>query len=335
MKIENFTGTLLGCAIGDTLGMVVEGWDKKHIQKYAGRVTSPIDPVIIKEERGDIVTQDELGPIKYHTIGLKRGQYTDDTILTLALAESVAEHGLDLDNAARKQVAEYEALLLPNGKTMHAFGWTTVQAFKNLQQGVSPLHSGVYTENSGNAPPMKMSPVGMYMAATGLYNEGIDFAEKVSRMTHLNSSSIAGGVVQAHAVYSAMKDVSRNEFVNSLPAISRRYEDKDQPMTSRLEWIAQNMDADCETAYNYLGCRSPALESYPFAAFMFQKHWDRPLEGLIETVNYGGDCDTTGAIYGALAGAKSGLFFPKEWLCILEGKQNLIEAAERIYSLKR
>lgn len=334
MKKENFTGTILGCAIGDTLGMAVEGWKREHINKYAGRVTSPIDPVIIKDAEGNIIREDEIGQIKYHTAGLKIGQYTDDTILTLALAESIAERGLDLGDVARRQVAAYEGSLLPNGKTLHAFGWTTVQAFKNLQQGISPLHSGVYTENSGNAPPMKMSPVGMYMAARGFYAEGLRFAELVGKMTHLNSSSVAGGVVQAHAVYSIMEGVSRNQFVNSLAEISRHYEEMDCPMTSKLEWIMRNMDADCEAAYRHLGCRSQAIESYPFAVFMFQKHWDRPLEGLIETVNYGGDCDTTGAMYGALAGAKNGLFFPPEWLDVLEGKERLINAAARIYNIK-
>ena len=31
---EKFIATLVGCAIGDSLGMSVEGWKRKQIQKY-------------------------------------------------------------------------------------------------------------------------------------------------------------------------------------------------------------------------------------------------------------------------------------------------------------
>lgn len=51
--------------------------------------------------------------------------------------------------------------------------------------------------------------------------------------------------------------------------------------------------------------------SYPFALWMFQKYWDYPIEGLFDLVNFGGDCDTTAAIYGAMVGAKHGNIFPK------------------------
>jgi len=76
------------------------------------------------------------------------------------------------------------------------------------------------------------------------------------------------------------------------------------------------------------------MESYPFAIFMLQKYWENPLEGLIETVNFGGDCDTTGAIYGALSGAKNGLCFPDEWLKLVPSLELMVEDADMIHGLK-
>ena len=66
---------------------------------------------------------------------------------------------------------------------------------------------------------------------------------------------------------------------------------------------------------------------------MFQKYWNNPIEGLIETVNWGGDADTTGAIYGALCGAKHGMIFPEKWIKETKNLEPLIKAAEGIYDL--
>lgn len=77
------------------------------------------------------------------------------------------------------------------------------------------------------------------------------------------------------------------------------------------------------------------LDAYPFTIFMFQKYWDDPVKGIIETVNFGGDCDTTGAIFGALAGARHGMVFPKEWVDVLKNKDRLQKAAEGIYALRK
>jgi ADP-ribosyl-[dinitrogen reductase] hydrolase len=58
------------------------------------------------------------------------------------------------------------------------------------------------------------------------------------------------------------------------------------------------------------------------------------LKGLIETVNYGGDCDTTGAIYGALAGARNGTgMFPESWKKGWNDIERLYSVADGIYSL--
>ena len=70
---EKYVATLIGCAIGDALGMPVEGLKKEKIQDRVGRVTDFMDSV------------------SPYTSRLKAGQYTDDTVLTLAIAESIIE----------------------------------------------------------------------------------------------------------------------------------------------------------------------------------------------------------------------------------------------------
>ena len=135
-KLDNYRATLLGCGIGDALGMPVEGFKRGQIQKYVGRVTEFIDPVLIRDSEGNLVTEDEFGKLGYYTRDLTKGEFTDDTILTLALAESIgAGQGLNLDDVAQRQLAEYQRRLLPDGRVRGGFGTTTVQGFLNLQKG--------------------------------------------------------------------------------------------------------------------------------------------------------------------------------------------------------
>lgn len=46
----------------------------------------------------------------------------------------------------------------------------------------------------------------------------------------------------------------------------------------------------------------------------------------------GGDCDTTGAMFGALAGAKNGIIFPGDWR--LNDKEKLLSLGRGIYNLR-
>ena len=302
-----------------------------------------MDPVIPIDSEGKIIMEDEFGKLKYYTKNLKKGEYTDDTILTLAIAESIGERGrLDIDDVSCRQLDAYEATLDSNGKSRYGFGGTTQKAFKKMRNGYSAFESGI--ENGlGNGPAMKMHPIGMCMHANHEYRYGLMFAEAVGKSTHLDPRSIAGGIVQAAAVYSMLKDESKYEFMKEIVDVCRRHE---KPLAedaalkergnllSKLEWIVENRHAEPEKALEHLGNGSLAFESHPFALFMFQKYWDKPIEGLIETVNYGGDCDTTGAIYGALCGAKNGMIFPQRWIDCLKDYERIREIADKLWDFR-
>lgn len=340
---DKYIGTLIGCASGDALGMPIEGWKRTQIKRYVGRVTQFMDPVIIKDDRTGLrFLKDEDGPLKCYTEDLVSGEFTDDTILTVALAESiVACSGLDIFDVGARQLGAYEAQRQPDGSVKGGFGRTTHQGIENLRRGISPLESGVIG-GPGNAPAMKISPIGLYMHARGKYDEGLVFAEQVGRITHLDPRSLAGGVVQAHGVYSVLQGISRDDFVHSLADVCLRYEKLVTPefplyqrgsLLSRLEWIREHQEVSAQEAHEELRSSSEAFCSHAFALFMFQKYWDDPIEGMIETVNYGGDCDTTGAIFGALCGAKYGMIFPEKWVNGLLEKDKLIKLGEQMYQL--
>lgn len=350
--LERYQATLIGCACGDTLGMPVEGWKKEQIQKYVGKkITEPIGHVVPKDPNtGDVLREDEFGRLHNYTRDYQKGEYTDDTILTLAIAEAIVEaRGLDLDTVAKKHIQAYKDCLQPNGYLRGGFGKTTRKAIKNLMDGNPPLEAGI-PGGAGNGPAMKMSPIGLYASAvinsnrSPGYLKTLEFAEKVGLITHQDPRSVASGVVQTHAIYLLLDGIHRKDFLNSITGAAIIYEDPpdDQVNTEykgtlaeKLIWITNNTDKTPEEAFSTLGNDGLVYRSYPFAIFMFQKYWDDPINAIIETVNWGGDCDTTGAIVGSLVGAKHGMIFPSSWKDALIGAERLLKAAEGIYSLRK
>lgn len=336
---EKYIATLIGCGIGDTLGMCVEGWKKEQIQKHIpeGRVTAPMPPVILQDENGKELTEDEFGKFRYYTRNINQWELTDDTLLTLAIAESLAEkQGMNLIDSTKKQVDLY------NKYKNTRFGpkTSTAHAFERINEGESPLKSAVGI-GTGNGISMKIAPLGLYMHASGKHFQGLNFARLIGASTHKDERAIAAGIVQAHAVYELLKNPSKDEFLDSVvhasqlserPQEYERYADKGN-LTSKLEWIKNNKNVETLKALEYLGSTGVVFKSYPFSVFMFQKYWDNPMQGLIEVVNSGGDTDTNAAMYSALAGAKNGTFYPKKWQDKLEYNDRLVSAAEKIYKI--
>jgi ADP-ribosylglycohydrolase len=340
MTKEKYIATLVEGALGETLGMSVEGWKEAQIKKHVGRVTKPLAPVIVRDANGVELSEDEFGKLKYWTRDLSEGDITDDGILTIAIAESlVAKRGMDLDDIMKRQFEAYDACIQPDGHIFGGFGKSTIDAFENYRKGIPPLDCGAFP-GTGTGPCMKIAPIGLYMYSTGKKEDGKEMARQIGLATHLDERAIACGIVQANAIYQLLCGVNREEFINSAVSCCKENEKVNVPgfpkaekgnLLSRLIWMRDNKDVSSGEAKKVLGCSSLAIEAYPFTLFMFQKYWDNPLEGVIETINYGGDCDTTGAMYGALSGAKNGIVFPANWK--LNERARLTDLGEKLYAL--
>ncbi len=275
-------------------------------------------------------------------MGLQRGDWTDDTLLAATTARAIVKAGgLDINTLAKESALLYQTIKHLSGplSASSVFGFTTKDAFENLLRGVPPEASASpgNSKSPGNAPALKMAPVGLYMYATGKYKEGIEFAEAAGQMTHVDPRSVASGVVQAHAIYTLLHGITKDAFLQSVVNVCQTVEhsqDKTVTLLDRLRWVLENKNIDEEDAYKELGPGWAVTRNYPFALWMFQKYWDNPIEGLVRLVNYGGDSDSTAAIYGALAGAR-GIEFPKNWVDTLRDKEELNLLASEVASFSQ
>ncbi len=147
-------GLFLGTAIGDALGMPVEGHSLKRIRDAHGKLTNYVS-------------------CKGHKWfdGQPMGGWTDDTHLTLAVARALIE---DKQFTLMGQVKHHVRALETNDT---GWGPTTKESIKKLAQGVGPRESGIYTppdasgknaRGVGNGVCMKTAPLAAYFHAVGL-----------------------------------------------------------------------------------------------------------------------------------------------------------------------
>src|SRR5271154_6024481 len=162
-------GALIGLAVGDALGAAVE-------------FQAPGTFAPVTDYRAG-------GP---H--GLAAGEWTDDTSLALALADSIAVAGWNLHDQAERYVNWWQnGAYSVNGRCFDIGNTTSSGLFNFLAMG-DPFTSGDCSEGtSGNGSIMRLAPVPIRYA--GLYPDRIEelaqLAEQSSLPTHGSEACVS------------------------------------------------------------------------------------------------------------------------------------------------
>ena len=157
---------LLGVAVGDALGVPVEFKPRFYLKE---------NPVMDMQE--------------YGTYDQPKGTWSDDTSLTLCLAESIVE-GLDLNNLSQKFIA------WKNDNYWTARGWVfdigigTRIAIERLENGEEPELAGGFEEmDNGNGSLMRILPLIKYTKDLPI-DDRFNWTKKVSSLTHAHIRSV-------------------------------------------------------------------------------------------------------------------------------------------------
>jgi ADP-ribosylglycohydrolase len=294
-------GMLLGLAVGDALGASVEF-----------EVPGSFEPVI--GYRGG-------GP---H--GLGPGEWTDDTSMALALADSIAEVGWDLNDQAERYLAWWRTGAYSVNGRVFDIGTATVAALHRFQQSGDAWTSGDPSELAGgNGSLMRLAPVPIAYAR--LFPDRLNLlaerATESSRPTHASPQCLSAcaylGVVLAGLVHGLSREEVLHPDWQPLQRLSDLF-----PLHPEVEEVAQG---------SYRRRQPPEIRGSGYvvrtleaALWAFQGAAD--FRGaVLRAVNLGDDADTTGAVCGQLAGACWGeAGIPSEWLDGLAGRE-LIERA--------
>lgn len=303
-KIDRYRGSLLGLAVGDAVGTTLEF-------KPPGTFTP------IKDMVGG-------GPFQ-----LKPGEWTDDTSMALCLAETLIEkQGFDPVHQLQKYLQWYRQGHLSSTGRCFDIGGTVQQALRRFEDTGEPFCGSIDPLSAGNGSIMRLAPVPLFYAAD--FEDAIAKAKDSSRTTHGAATAVDACRYLAALIVGAINGISKEELLESrYSSISNYWENN--PLVEEIDEIATGSFKHRQPPeIKGTGYVVKSLEAALWAFY----HSNSFAEGCLLAVNLGDDADTTGAVYGQLAGAFYGEEgIPKSWREKLAKHDLIVSMAEQIFAL--
>jgi poly(ADP-ribose) glycohydrolase ARH3 len=265
---------------------------------------------------------------------LKEFRYTDDSAMSIGLAESILKKGFldqqDLGETFRTNFQREPWRGYASGpptifSMVERLGITYAEAARSLFGG-----SGSF----GNGAAMRIVPVGLFFHnSPDLYKEACISAS----VTHAHPVGKDGAAVQARAISLAVKLDPReafplNTFIDELIDFASTPE-----IEEKILLVQRLIDAHAppSSAAEQLGRTVAVYESMPFALYSFLCHLKSFEDCLYCAILHGGDRDTLGAMVGAVSGAYLGIeSIPQSWRQRLENRSSIEDLALRLSEIR-
>jgi len=297
-----FRGALLGMAAGDALGTTLEF-----------KPPGTFEPIT------DMVGG---GPFR-----LAPGQWTDDTSMALCLAASLVEcGGFDPDDQMQRYVRWWrEGYMSPTGACFD-IGNTVRTALMEYEQSGDPLSGPTHPRSAGNGSLMRLAPVPLFFAHVPA--QAITYAGESSRTTHGAQECIDACRFFAGLIIGALQERSKDHLLS--------------PMFSPLEglWAREPLAPKIAAlaSGSFKRKEPPGIKGGGYvvdcleaALWAFHKT-DDFRTGALMAVNLGDDADTTGAVYGQIAGAYYGEEgIPSKWKFLLAQSDLMIDLSNKLF----
>lgn len=300
---KRFTGSLMGLAVGDALGTTLE-------------FRNPGSFLPITDLVGG-------GPFM-----LKPGEWTDDTSMALCLAESlIVKRGYDAVDQVERYIRWRDYGHLSSNGSCFDIG-NTVRASLERYETTGEPYSGLTDKYSaGNGSLMRLTPVAMFSASN--FITGPDLCGESSRTTHGTSVCIDACRYFGGLLIGAFHGLDKKILLSSLfrPLQSNW---KQGELHEKIEEIALGSFKTDRHHNGSVRGTGYVVDSLKAALWAFH-NTNTFREGALLVVNLGEDADTTGAIYGQLAGAFYSFGgIPVEWRQKIVNKDLIIKYAEQL-----
>lgn len=340
---DKFIGSLLGTMLGDAVGAPWEGTDGEQIAAVCDSY-----PFLLSREQ--TMNRAIFGLLLDDNTAAK-AHYTDDTQMTLALAETLAETGSSLRSGHDVDFeAELATRFADAFDPARGYGPGAQSVLLAIRRGApwnepaSRLFGG--SGSFGNGAAMRAAPVGLFFhdAPQALLR---DVARRSALPTHTHPQAIEGAIFQAAAVASACRYTPSSTFNPHafLDAVEKALDldaDENTEYSDACQQIRQLLAFDIAPATigDVLGCDVSAVGSVPTALYSFLTHPGNFKEAVTYAVKIGGDTDTIAAMCGAVSGAYLGASaLPSEWLSAVEnglqGRDYAADLANRLFAAWR
>lgn len=298
---KKYQATLLGLAIGDALGVPVE---------FCRPGT--FAPVTTFQDSSFRNT--------------KKGQWSDDTSMALCLATSLIEcNGFNPQDQMDRYYKWYSEGYLSSTGTCFDIGNTILKALQTYKKTNNPYAGSTNPATAGNGSLMRLAPIPMFYRDIAM---ALDMATKSSKTTHAAPETIDACRYYTYLIRKALDGKTKEEILTPITIHLH-----DVPLVPEIAEIAlgsfkTKMPPQIEgTGY--------VVKSLEAALWAFH-HSHTFAEGALLAVNLGNDSDTTGAIYGQLAGAYYGMEgLPKEWVEELSHSEMIIDISNKLFEASK
>lgn len=292
---------LYGLALGDALGAPVEFDSLADIRRRYGTygIQQPPDPA----------------------------RYSDDTQMTLALAEGLLDAGPD---------APVDALMASVGRRFVAWshspdnnrapGTTCMEGIARYESGVSWRESGLI-DSKGSGTAMRVAAIGYLYRHDAIRLREV--AEATSLITHRHPAAIAAAIGAAYAITLALDGAPVETWLTRTfefaSGISDDFDQALRRLGHTFGWT------DEVGAMQHIGAGWVGEEALALALYCALRYPDDYAGAVRRAANFDGDSDTVACIVGGLMGARLGLdAIPADWRARCENAAALDDLAARL-----
>jgi len=304
MLEEKIRGAVLGAAIGDALGTLVEEMDRETVKKAYG---------------GAIVGFTEPSPLSVCPY-LKKGQYSHETQMFLLVLEIYAEKGRFNEELYIERLIEW----VKDEKSHRYPAGSHINAALSYAAGVDPSEARVKSADIDGAVPALAAGIFRWDSSYDAYEEGA----LIASLTHNDEALIDTAGVLAVAVSEVIGGRvllttadDRLGFVEILREFART-----EMVRAYLDMVSQvlmkNPDS-LDDVILMLGNGSFAPEAFGIALYLAVTNASSFRNAVLKAVNsygdFGGDTDAIAFITGGLIGGYLGASaIPSDWVGCLE-----------------
>lgn len=300
-KENRAVGCLVGLAVGDAVGTALEFKPPGTFQ--------PIDDMV------------GGGPFN-----LPVGAWTDDTSMALCLAESLVEcGGFDPVDQLQRYVLWWKKGHWSSTGSCFDIGGTTSSALARFEATGKPYCGSTSPRSAGNGSIMRLAPVPMYYAEQPA--EAVDRSRESSRTTHGAEEAVDACRYFGSLLVGALNGVDKSDLLAARHGHDPSYW-KDRGLSPKIDEVAKG---------SFKHRKPPEIQGRGYvvlsleAALWAFHNTDNFRDGLLLAVNLGNDADTTGAVYGQIAGAHYGYSgIPEGWREKIVKATEIVELAQKI-----
>ena len=305
IRQTSYSGAMLGLAVGDALGTTLEFAAPGSFEPLTDMVGG--------------------GPFD-----LPAGAWTDDTSMALCLADSLLERrAFDPIDQLERYVRWWREGHNSSIGRCFDIGGSTFRALNRFEETGEPFPGDADPNGAGNAPLMRLAPIPLLWAFWP--HRASQNAVFSARTTHGDPRAADAARLLCLMMITALFSRDKDEVFMIAEALSGR--DGDGALHPEVAAVAAGSFREKEPP-EIVGSGF-IVESLEAALWALDRTstWE---EGALAAVNLGNDADTTGAIYGQLAGAIYGVdAIPTRWLDRLVMRDEIEARAAGLFFLSR